>query len=64
MSAQLWPNNLPPPVFGGDNFRIAQAMSLLCKGRVPDFDEARRYAMEQCADGKEYEPIAYADRRG
>ena len=63
MSAQLWPNNLPPPVFGGDNFRIAQAMSLLCKGRVPDFDEARRYAMEQCADGGP-ETIDYESRRG
>jgi hypothetical protein len=33
--------------YGDENFRIAQAMSRLCNGRVPSFEDARRYAMEQ-----------------
>jgi hypothetical protein len=53
---------LAPPVGPLDNFLIAQAMSRKVEqGRVPSFDEARRYAMEQSPQ----EPInRYEDRRG
>jgi hypothetical protein len=49
---------------GGDNFRLAQQMSVMVKdGQVPDFD-AVLYAMQASEDAGDYQPIPYADHRG
>jgi len=60
---QIWPNNLPAPVFPSVNDELARIMSALTKdGRVPPFEEAMAvlYAREQgpC------EPINFNERRG
>jgi len=61
---QIWPNNLPPPVFPSMNDELARIMSAMTKdGRVPTYEEAQAalYAREQgpC------EPVAnYNERRG
>ena len=61
---QIWPNNLPAPVFPSVNDEVARIMLSLTKdGRVPTFEEAMAvlYAREQGP----VDPVTnYADRRG
>lgn len=55
-----WPQ-LSAPIFGGDNFRIAQEMSAKWAERGADFEAAREYAM---GEGPQEVIQHYADRRG